>query len=149
VNIDSVCYDLNMEYAKELYSKIQSLSEIEGAMVVGLSGQLGAGKTALTKEIAKIMGIDREVTSPTYVIMKIYETKDERWSRLVHIDAYRLEDGQELQAIDFEKIVSDKKNLVIIEWPENVESILKGVENIRLHIEVQDDGRREYTVVVI
>ena len=132
------------EYAKHFLEKIMKLPENEDAFVVGLSGHLGVGKTAFTKEIAKIIGVKQEITSPTFVIMKIYETQNERWSRLIHIDAYRLERGEELQAVDFEKLVSDKRNLILIEWPENVQTILEGVEDIRLNISINKDGSRNY-----
>jgi tRNA threonylcarbamoyladenosine biosynthesis protein TsaE len=135
------------EYAKHFLEKIMKLPENEDAFVVGLSGHLGAGKTAFTKEIARIMGVKQEITSPTFVIMKIYETQNERWPRLIHIDAYRLERGEELQAIDFERLVSDKRNLILIEWPENVEDIVSSVERVRLHISINQDESRVYEEV--
>lgn len=91
-----------------------------GAFIVGLSGHLGAGKTAFVKVVAKELGIEETVTSPTFVIMKMYETKDDVWKRLVHIDAYRLERRSELEGLKWEDVVSDPHNLVMIEWPENV-----------------------------
>lgn len=94
--------------------------EPDQAMVVGLSGHLGAGKTAFVKALAKEMGVEEIVTSPTFVLMKIYETKDARWPRLVHIDAYRLERAEELAALDWERLVADPHNLIMVEWPENV-----------------------------
>jgi len=109
------------------------------ALVVGLSGHLGAGKTAFTKIIAKILGVNEVVTSPTFVIMKMYEIEkgkegkreegkdwDESsqvevpWKRLIHIDAYRLEKREELEVLEWEKLVADRNNLILIEWPENV-----------------------------
>lgn len=91
------------------------------ASVVGLSGHLGAGKTAFVKAIAKALGIAEDVTSPTFVLMKIYPiAADSPWKRLVHIDAYRLEKPEELGALDFERLIADKNDLVMIEWPENV-----------------------------
>lgn len=96
----------------------------EEALVVGLSGHLGAGKTAFIKILAKLLGISETVTSPTFVLMKIYEIpyvpKTIPWKRLVHIDAYRLEKPEELAALDFENLVSDPHNLIMVEWPENV-----------------------------
>lgn len=94
--------------------------ETKSAFVAGLSGHLGAGKTAFTKLVAKELGIGEEITSPTFVIMKIYDTQHPTFKRFVHIDAYRLERAQELEALDFERITSDSNNLVLIEWPENV-----------------------------
>ncbi len=106
-------------------------SEMTEATVVGLSGHLGAGKTAFVKAIAKILGVVETVTSPTFVIMKAYSrevkpNEDEPffagtpWARLIHIDAYRLERPQELEVLDFERLVADPRNLIMIEWPENV-----------------------------
>jgi tRNA threonylcarbamoyl adenosine modification protein YjeE len=104
--------------------------EAEHATVVGLSGHLGAGKTAFVKCVAKELGIKEDVTSPTFVIMKSYNIdpvsvskrfgRDFPWKKLVHIDAYRLEKGEELKAVDFENIVSDAGNLILVEWPEQV-----------------------------
>lgn len=105
--------------------------DLDEALVVGLSGHLGAGKTAFVKLVAKELGIAEIVTSPTFVLMKIYVIKpglnsgaDGRpkipWKQLIHIDAYRLERAQELEALNFEQLVADKNNLIMIEWPENV-----------------------------
>lgn len=109
------------------------------ALVVGLSGHLGAGKTAFVKAVAKVCGIKEDVTSPTFVIMKTYEINDQSltmsdggqvpnnqsaikfpWNKLIHIDAYRLERREELEVLEWEKLVADKNNLILIEWPENV-----------------------------
>ena len=101
----------------------KSHTESDEALVVGLSGHLGAGKTAFVKAVAKILGVKETVTSPTFVLMKIYEINTEvgpLWKRLIHIDAYRLEKREELEALDFERLVSDPHNLILIEWPENV-----------------------------
>ncbi|VAW19133.1 tRNA threonylcarbamoyladenosine biosynthesis protein TsaE, partial [hydrothermal vent metagenome] len=101
-----------------------------GAFVVGLQGDLGAGKTAFTKSVAKALGVGVSVTSPTFVIEKIYKLpvraphaggpENEIFSRLIHIDAYRLESGSELTSLGWEDISSDPKNIILIEWPEKV-----------------------------
>ena len=100
------------------------------ALVIGLSGHLGAGKTAFVKAVAKTLGVKEEVTSPTFVVMKLYDLgtgavpKGFPWKRLVHIDAYRLEKAEELDALDWEGLVSDKNNLIMVEWPENIKSAI-------------------------
>ena len=97
----------------------------DGALVVGLSGNLGSGKTAFVKAVAAELGINERVTSPTFVIEKIYVIgSNGNWSRLVHIDAYRLESARELEVLNFEDLVEDPNNLILIEWPENVKEIL-------------------------
>ena len=123
-----------------------SLSKKEGeALVAGLSGDLGSGKTAFTKAVAAALGITEIVTSPTYVIEKIYSGgPTSGWARLIHIDAYRLESERELQVLDFEVLVNDPNNLILIEWPENVEEIMpKGA--LAIKCEHVSETEREYT----
>ena len=111
----------------------------DGAFVAGFSGHLGAGKTAFTKRIARELGIPETVTSPTFVIMKIYDTEapGAAFKRLIHIDAYRLERRADLEALNFEQVVSDPHNLVIIEWPENA-GLKKEDVDARLVFEIKD-----------
>lgn len=130
-------------FAKEW---IQALAETKDqAIVVGLYGNLGAGKTAFTKCLAKELGIEIPVTSPTFVIQKIYETKHSFLKRLIHIDAYRLNSGRELQDLNFEEIVNNKNNIVVIEWPENVKEILPD-DHTRIHCEFIDENTRQFDV---
>jgi tRNA threonylcarbamoyladenosine biosynthesis protein TsaE len=95
-----------------------------GATVLALTGDLGTGKTTLTKEIAKQLGIKKNIISPTFVIMKFYSLpKDQKilpsLKKLVHLDAYRLEDENDLLKIGWQEIMTEP-NLVIVEWPEIV-----------------------------
>ncbi len=113
------------------------------ALVVGLSGNLGSGKTAFVKAVAAALGVDEMVTSPTFVIEKIYKTKNSDFPRLVHIDAYRLESARELEVLNFEELVEDPNNLILIEWPENVKEILpEGAHTIKC--EFVSETEREY-----
>jgi tRNA threonylcarbamoyladenosine biosynthesis protein TsaE len=95
-----------------------------GATVVGLRGELGAGKTTFTQTCANILGITETVTSPTFVLLKKYKLDGKvlggRFAFLIHIDAYRLKGEKELNTIGWQEIVSDPKNLILIEWPELV-----------------------------
>jgi tRNA A37 threonylcarbamoyladenosine biosynthesis protein TsaE len=130
------------------------------ATVVGLSGHLGAGKTAFVKAVAKLLGVKEEVTSPTFVIMKIYEvdstielsndlTIEQRnnlniqnvpWKRLIHIDAYRLEKPEEMEVLNFDQLVADPHNLIMVEWPENVEleKVIPDYQKIRFEVVSQE-----------
>lgn len=124
----------------------------ERAIVVGLSGHLGAGKTAFVKCVAKELGITQEITSPTYVIMKTYDidgdfvaknfglngSEEIPWKKLVHIDAYRLEKPEEIQVLDWEGLVSDKENIILIEWPENV-GVDESQLSQKIEFDIQDD----------
>ena len=112
-----------------------------GATVIALSGDLGAGKTTLTQSIAKALSITEAVISPTFVIMKRYEITDQKFTQLIHIDAYRLKDSSELMKLGWEEIVSDKKNLILIEWPENVPECIPDTA-IRIHLAHKDEDTR-------
>lgn len=94
------------------------------ATVVALSGDLGAGKTTFTQEIGKILKIKNKIVSPTFVIMKKYPVMDDFFKYLIHIDAYRLESGEELQKLGWKELIQDEKNLIVLEWPERVEGCL-------------------------
>ncbi|MCK5095796.1 MAG: tRNA (adenosine(37)-N6)-threonylcarbamoyltransferase complex ATPase subunit type 1 TsaE [Candidatus Pacebacteria bacterium] len=97
------------------------------ATVVALQGDLGAGKTTFTREVAHVLGVKGAITSPTFVIEKIYglpKKGKSRFSRFVHIDAYRLEGSDELDVLGWHRIVNDPQNLIFIEWPKNVRQCL-------------------------
>lgn len=107
----------------------------DAATVIALSGELGAGKTTFTQAAAKALGVGETVHSPTFVIEKIYALNNQKWERLVHIDAYRLKSVQELSTLGWDEIIVNAANLVIIEWPEHVsEAIPKNAHNIQIEI---------------
>ena len=95
-----------------------------GAMVVALSGDLGAGKTTFVQQLAQILGITTTVTSPTFVIMKSYDTTDTVFSTLVHIDAYRIEDDSAMGPLKFAELLTQPQTLVCIEWAERISAFL-------------------------
>src|SRR3989344_5376080 len=90
------------------------------ATVVTLSGPLGAGKTTFAQGIARALGVDETVSSPTYVIEKIYQLENQKWQRLIHIDAYRLKSVHELAVLGWRELFADPVNLIVLEWPEHV-----------------------------
>lgn len=116
-----------------------------GATLVTLSGELGAGKTAFTKEVAKALGVDEVVTSPTFVLEKIYALPTEKlFKRLIHIDAYRLESGKDLAPLGFEESMQDTGNLILLEWPEKVADVLPK-PTVQISLVAQADGSRVIT----
>lgn len=94
---------------------------IKNGGIVCLYGDLGAGKTTLTQGIAKGLGIKKTVVSPTFILMRRYDLKNRF---LYHIDLYRLNSLEEVRGLGIEEITGDPKNIVIIEWPEKIESAL-------------------------
>ncbi len=114
--------DLEME-ARALVGR---LSPTPGAAtLVTLSGELGAGKTAFTQAVAKAYGVAESVTSPTFVLEKVYTLPPESgFAHLIHIDAYRLESADELRVLGWDSLMREEGNLVLLEWPENVAGAL-------------------------
>ena len=94
---------------------------------VWLSGDLGAGKTTLTRYWLKALGHQGSVKSPTYTLVEPYElteSNNELIQRVYHADLYRLQDPEELSFIGFEEYLEDHKALVIIEWASRAEGYL-------------------------
>ena len=117
------------------------------ATIVGLFGDLGSGKTTFTQIIAELLGVEETVTSPTFVIEKIYLlNKKNKFERLIHIDAYRLDSGQELANLGFEELLKDSKNLILIEWPERVADILPK-DLIKINFKFISEFEREIGVI--
>jgi tRNA threonylcarbamoyladenosine biosynthesis protein TsaE len=115
-----------------------------GATVVCLSGDLGAGKTAFAKELGGLLGIKKEeITSPTFVIEKIYSITHPHFTHFIHIDAYRLLKGSELLSLGWNEIIADTSNLICIEWPERVEEIIPQFA-ITLSLKFIDENTREF-----
>lgn len=124
--------------AKELIVLASELIST-GATVITLTGDLGAGKTALVKEIAKRLDITESITSPTFVVMKQYDTDDTKWSQLIHMDGYRIESLSEVEPLRLGELVADKKNLICIEWPKHIEPTLPLIRiDVTLKLETND-----------
>ena len=123
---------------------IADINPAASAIVLGLSGELGAGKTTFAQAVAKALGVEETVNSPTFVIEKIYQLRGQSWERLVHIDAYRLKGAAELYALGWDELIADPRNLIVIEWPENVESAIPKDAH-RITIEIGDGEARTIT----
>ena len=121
---------------------ISTLKGRPNATVIGLSGPLGAGKTAFVQSIARNLAVLEHVTSPTFVIARFYDIpQHQHFRQLVHIDAYRIESTDELRPLRFEELCADSKNLVFIEWPEKLcDSFPK--DALRLYIDSVDATTR-------
>jgi tRNA threonylcarbamoyladenosine biosynthesis protein TsaE len=93
-------------------------------LVVVVRGEVGAGKTTLVKGIAAALGAaaEDEVTSPTFTIVHEYEGKA---VRLFHLDLYRLETEEQIAVLGLEEMLAEPNALVLVEWGERFESVVK------------------------
>ncbi|RJR31170.1 tRNA (adenosine(37)-N6)-threonylcarbamoyltransferase complex ATPase subunit type 1 TsaE [Candidatus Parcubacteria bacterium] len=100
--------------------------KLRGGKVVAFYGDLGAGKTTFIKGIAAGFGIKKNITSPTFVLMKVYSVRSRQLAvdRLVHIDCYRINRASEIMAVGADEYFNDEKAVVLIEWAEKIKKIL-------------------------
>ncbi len=112
-----------------------------GATIVALHGDLGAGKTTFVQTLGHLLGVAEQITSPTFTIMKVYETTNKTFTSLIHMDAYRLEDISELTPLRFSEILATPNTLFCIEWAERIDKALPAAV-IHLTLEVVDENTR-------
>ena len=103
--------------SKELFQKYQSYLG-KRPIIFALEGKMGAGKTQFTKGLGRVMGIKEEILSPTFNLVLEY-------GKLTHIDAWRLQDSNELETLGFLKMVEDKNMVIAIEWADRVSNLIK------------------------
>ena len=112
--IDSFC-------AKDTYKLGEKIGQMaKPGMVISLTGDLGVGKTVFTQGLAKGLGIEEPVNSPTFTIVQVYE---EGRLPLYHFDVYRIGDIEEMDEIGYEDYVYGE-GVSLIEWANLIEEIL-------------------------
>lgn len=92
---------------------------LEPRDVIVLAGELGAGKTAMAQGIARGLGVDEIVASPTFVIVREYAGR----CPMAHVDVYRLGQLQELHDLGFDELIDDGR-VVVIEWGDRIAQLL-------------------------
>ncbi len=117
----------------------QFLKETAGHTIIAFYAPMGAGKTTFTTAICHKLGVSEDaVSSPTFSIVNEYKAEDK--SSIFHFDFYRINKIEEAFDIGFYDYV-DSGSLCLIEWPENIESILPE-ETLKVQISVRKDGSR-------
>ena len=104
-------------------------AEAKPGMVIGLTGDLGVGKTSLSKAIARGLGVTETITSPTFTIVKEYKSGR---MPLYHFDVYRLTDPEELYELGYEEYFYGE-GICLVEWADMVHEFLP---EDTLHIEM-------------
>jgi tRNA threonylcarbamoyladenosine biosynthesis protein TsaE len=104
--------------------------------VVSLTGDLGAGKTALVQGAARALGVQEPVTSPTFVLVRQYRGD----VPVHHVDVYRLDQVQEVLDLGFEDLL-DPPGVVFVEWGDAIDALLPD-DHLRVEITTDDDDRR-------
>ncbi|ATQ35672.1 tRNA (N6-adenosine(37)-N6)-threonylcarbamoyltransferase complex ATPase TsaE [Mesoplasma entomophilum] len=126
---------------KDLAIKIaDELKSVKGEVYLLLTGDLGAGKTTLTKQLIKSLGVEENVTSPTFNILNQYETTN----NLVinHMDAYRLDKQSNIEMF----LEEFDNNINIIEWWTNLNYDFNEFKNLKIEILVIDENTRKIKI---
>ena len=129
------------EETKKLAAKIAQ--EVKGGQVLALSGDLGGGKTTFIQGLAKGLGVKPKITSPTFVLLKNYQTA--KGFGLVHIDLYRLEKIKEIESMGIADYLSKKDFLVVIEWAEKIKKFLPK-DTIWIRFDFIDKNSRKISI---
>lgn len=116
-------------------------SAAEKGSVFLLHGELGTGKTIIAKGIALGLGIHEEITSPTFLMLEIYEGGS---LPLYHFDLYRMNDPGELDELGFEEYW-ESEGISVIEWPEKAGSRIP-LKAVKIHIQWQGENERRIAI---
>ena len=118
--------DETQRFASNLVGEILKRGHITtGAVVLALEGDLGGGKTTFTQGFARALHIDEPVRSPTFLIMKTFPLENINvFTRLVHIDAYRIESDQEMRTLGWDDFVKDSRTIIVVEWADKIQDLL-------------------------
>ena len=123
---DVVLFIKNKEESINKKTKIKSESNerndnksINNSFVIYLEGVMGAGKTSFAKALAAELGIKSDVQSPTFTLMREYEIYIKKYTHLLHIDAYRFEKKEEGNILNLKSRLKEN-NIILIEWPQNM-----------------------------
>ncbi len=125
-----ICYELNdlEDVAKRLIQNVKTKTLL-------FYGDMGVGKTTLIKAIAKVLGSDDEVSSPTFSIVNEYQLQNDK---IYHFDLYRINDLEEAYNFGIEDYF-DSEYWKLIEWPEKIEPMLSDhFDKINLELEASN-----------
>jgi tRNA threonylcarbamoyladenosine biosynthesis protein TsaE len=125
----------------------QFAARLKAPIVVLLSGELGSGKTTLTKGIVAGLGAasEEEVTSPTFTLVHVYGDSKRAVSKVHHVDLYRIENFHDFETLGMEDVF-EQPGVLIVEWAERF-PLRSPWPQIRVRLEHLEGDRRRLTVV--
>lgn len=123
------------DFAKKFAQKF-----LKRGVIIALYGNLGAGKTTFTQGFAKGLRIKEKIISPTFILIRQHKIPNSQ-KFLYHLDLYRLDNLTESEKQQIKEIISDQKNLVLIEWAEKAKSILPK-KTIKVEFKIVNENTR-------
>ena len=112
------------QFAAKILTKLTARPR-NGALILALAGDLGAGKTTFVQGLAQELGITEPITSPTFILANTYDiSSSDKQRKLTHIDCYRFESAANAEILPFTEMFQDQEHLICIEWPEKIQELL-------------------------
>ncbi len=122
-------------------------NDLKSGTVLALSGPLGAGKTTFVQALSRELGAKTNPRSPSFSLVRSYPLKHPTLSQLVHVDAYRIDDAQDLLPLGLDELLSESGTVMALEWPERAETWLRSIPDIRrITIESDPSGVRRVDI---
>ena len=131
----------NPEKTQQVASEIGT--KLQAGDILLLNGELVAGKTTFTKFLAEALGVQNDITSPTFTLMDVHPVPEHKSiNQLVHIDTYRMEQAEDLIDIGITDYLGADDTLCVIEWPEKIKDLLAKYDTKTISFEHAPDGTR-------
>lgn len=119
----------------------QLAQKLRPGTIVALSGDLGGGKTTFVQGLAQGLGLKNRILSPTFVITKIFDLPKQGFSRLYHLDLYRLA-AKQIDQQALAEMIADQKAVIVIEWAEKIINQLPKSRTWQIHFTYLDENQR-------
>ena len=129
------------EFSKKI---LKEKNDNDGAIIIGLIGELGSGKTTFAKGFAKGLGIRQIIQSPTFIIARRHDIKYKNYRNFYHIDAYRVS-AKDFKTIGWKNWIKNPQNIILVEWADRISKIMPK-ESTKIRFEVLKNGQRKITI---
>ena len=129
----------------EIAKKFASI--LNGGEIICLHGNLGAGKTTFMKGVAEFFEINKdEIISPTFIIANILNIKNKNIKNIIHIDAYRIDNEDNILEFGILEYFNEKDSIVFVEWSEKIKSYIKEQNKIDIYFNILDNNKRNIEI---
>lgn len=129
--------NLNLSQFRQLAYKLGQKHKQRG-LIIGLSGNLGSGKTTFVKSFAKALSI-KQIKSPTFIVMAAYRLAKTR--KFYHLDLYRIKKPSQLKPLEIDEILENKNRIIIIEWIDRLPGLSRKCD-LLIHFDIANKNKR-------